>query len=363
MTFRTILIALLVIAGPTSPVFARGIPPVDVTVSGEASPELLADFRQALNRMANRQTNGAQPPSPARDEGLIDLEQFWKVEQDVPYAIGGDSPRQRLNITYPFEGEPPYRFIVHFHGGDWATGSRQSAANAPAYWAIYQGYAVVDVGYRLADKAQWPAQLHDAKAAIRFLRANADQYQLDAERIVVMGSGAGGHLAQMLAATNGDSAAQDPDMGYGDASPEVQGVVSWSGVSDITTMGEQGRTAADRLMGYPAYQSELALEASPVARVHENFPPILLLHGTNDRWAPFEQSARMAIRVNAATGRSTATLDLLINARHQDPRIGTKEIMSKSLNFVDRILFPDDGNPHRSTFYPGIQTTGTSEQP
>lgn len=359
MTLRIALTALLIAHAGVS--IARGVPPVGVTVSGDASPELLADFRQALDRMAKRQPENDQSLLQAGDDTLIDLDQFWKVEQDVSYTLSQDSPRQQLNIIYPFEGEPPYRFIVHFHGGDWQSGRRQSAAEAAAYWAVYQGYALVDVGYRLADEAPWPAQLHDAKAAIRFLRGNADQYELDAEQMVVMGSAAGGHLAQMLAATNNETVAEEPAMGYGEHSSSVQGVVSWSGISDITAMPPLERAAADTLMGYPAYQSKLALEASPVAQIHEDFPPILLVHGTNDRAAPFEQSARMAIRVNAITGNPRATLKLLIDAGHQDEALATPNVMAATLDFVDNILFPEDSNPHRSSFYPGIQVVGGSD--
>ncbi|GGY80572.1 alpha/beta hydrolase [Marinobacter zhanjiangensis] len=358
MTFRITLTTLLMLPGLFGgTALATSIPPVDLTVSGQASPELLADFRQALERMAQRQPEDNQ--SPAASDTRIDLDQFWKVERDISYTLSQESPRQQLNIVYPFEGEPPYRTIVHFHGGDWRSGSRQSAASAPVYWAIYQGYALVDVGYRLADEARWPAQLHDAKAAIRYLRANADQYELDTGRIVAMGgSASGGHLAQMLAATNGDAVAEDPDMGYGEHSSDIQGVVSRAGVSDITAMPPPGRPAADALMGYPAYQSKVAREASPVAQVHNQFPPILLLHGTNDRVVPFAQSARMAIRVNAVTGHPRARLRLVVDAGHRDQALATPAVMTQTLDFVDEILFPEDDNPHRSSFYPGIQTIG-----
>lgn len=357
MTFRIAPTVLLILHGLfAGPALATGIPPVELTVSGQASPELLADFRQALERMASRQPENSQNQAAQEPEARIDLDQFWKVEKNVSYSLSHDNPRQQLNIIYPFEGEPPYPTIVHFHGGDWQSGSRQSAANAPAYWAIYQGYALVDVGYRLADEALWPAQLHDARTAIRYLRANADQLELDAERIVVMGSASGGHLAQMLAATNGDAVMEEVGMGYDEYSSDVQGVVSWAGVSDITTLTPLGQPAADALMGYPAYHSDTALEASPVAAVHDKFPPILLVHGTNDRMVPFGQSARMAIRVNAITGTPRAKLKLLINAGHE--ALGTPEVMIESLDFVDEILFPEEGNPHRSSFYPAIQIIG-----
>ena len=347
-------VLLIVSSFFVSPVVATTIPPVSLTVSGDASPELLADFRQALERMAKRQPprDGDGEPEAA---GRIDTDQFWKVEQEVPYTVSQESTRQTLSITYPFEGESPYKVLVHFHGGDWQSDGHQSANHAAAYWAIYQGYALVDVGYRLAPEASWPAQLHDAKAAIRFLRANAGQFELDAERLVVMGSGAGAHLAQMLAATNGSAAAENPDMGFAGHSSAVQGVISWAGISDVTSLTTDLQPAVDELMGYPAYQSKLALEASPVAQVTAEFPPILLVHGTSDRVVPFAQSARMAIRVNAITGHPRAALRLVVNAGHQTRELVSQEVMMQSLDFADRILFADEGNPNRSLFYPGIQ--------
>ena len=335
---------------------ARQVPPVKLELSGEAAPELLADFRQALRRMEERRQKPEAPVSADLSSGRVDPGQFWKVEQDIPYTVNGSSPRQRLDIVYPFEGEPPYPTIVYFHGGDWQSGSRMAAADAAIFRSIYQGYARVTAGYRLADEALWPAPLYDAKAAIRYLRANGEQYQLQTDRLVVWGRGSGGHIAQMLGATNDDPTAEDTAMGYGEASSAVQGVVSWSGVSDLTNLPEQTRDAADVLMGYPAYMSELALEASPVAQVAPDFPPILLVHETGDRAFPFEQSARMAIRINATTGKPMATLKLIVNGDRNPQDGGSPEVISYSLDFADKLLFPDEGNPHRSAFYPAIQT-------
>ncbi len=331
------------------------MPPISLTVTGDASPELLADFRQALNRAADRQPETqTDQTSPEPAQLAVDLDQFWKVDRDIAYTRT-NNPRQQLDIIYPFEGEPPYRFIVNFHGGNWNSGSRDSALSAAMYWAVYEGYALVNVGYRFSNEAHWPAQLYDAKAAIRFLRAHADQYNLDGRNIVAWGSSAGGHLAQMLAATNDDPTMEDLTMGYAEASSAMQGVVSWSGVSDVTTLAPLGRSSADRLMGYPAYESRLAREASPIAHVTREFPPILLIHGTNNDVVPFEQSARMALKVNSVTGRAQSRLKLIINGRHSADTETARNV-ADSLDFVDGILFPEEPNPHRSAFFPPIQT-------
>lgn len=360
MSRRVLFFAFWVITLSATVAEAQSIPPVSVNITGEASPELLADFRQALRRMESRRAPQASDvPGPAYGEA-VDLGQFWKVEPEVAYTLDEVSERQRLTIIYPFEGDPPYRTLVYFHGGDthdgdWQSGSPIGAADAAIFQAIYQGYALVTVGYRLADEAVWPAQLHDAKAAIRFLRANGEQFELDTEQLVVWGRGTGGYLAQMLGATNDDGAAEDPAMGYPDMSSAIQGIVSQNGISDLSDLPELTHESADALAGYPTYMSELAMASSPVSLVGPGFPPILLIHHTDNAAVPFEQSARMAIRVNARTGESRATLSLLTKGRDSENPGGSATVMLQGLGFVDALLYPAEGNPHRSSFYPPIQ--------
>ncbi|SFR57723.1 Prolyl oligopeptidase family protein [Marinobacter daqiaonensis] len=351
---RIVILSLLCLTTPQ--LSAEGIPAVDISVTGGASPELLADFRQALKRAASRQpaTGSGEATGPEITPERVDLDQFWKVDRNVPYT-NSNNPRQRLDILYPFEGEPPYRTVVNFHRGG-PTDRRDTASNAAVFRIIYQGYALVTVDYRPPEEALWPAQLYDAKAAIRFIRANANQHELDADSLVAWGSSAGAHLALMLAATNGDSGAEDPEMGQPASSSEVQGVVSWAGISDITTLAPLGQPLADSLMGYPAYESDLALEASPVEHITPAYPPVLLVHGTHDEVVPFEQSARMALRVNAITGEPRARLKLLINVGHDGDWSRSPDNLVDVLDFVDSILFPETGNPNRSTFFPPIQT-------
>ena len=363
---RSIFFFALLITALRMPVAeAQSVPPVNIRITGDASPELLADFRQALRRMESRRVAQTGDRTGTADGDEVDLGQFWKVEPELAYTLDEASPRQRLTIVYPFEGDPPYRTLVYFHGGhahdgDWQSGSPAGAADAAVFQAVYQGYALVTAGYRLADEAIWPAQLHDAKAAIRFLRANSEQYELETDQLVVWGRGTGGYLAQMLAATNGDPVAEDPTMGYADTSSAIQGVVSQDGISDLSDLPEDTHESADALTGYTTYMSELAMAASPVSLAGPDFPPILLIHHTDNQAVPFEQSARMAIRVNSRTGQSTAILSLLASGPQSENRNDSATVMSQGLDFVDALLFSPDGNPHRSSFYPPIQT-GTVE--
>ncbi len=104
-------------------------------------------------------------------------------------------------------------------------------------------------------------------------------------------------------------------------------------------------------------KEEKARAASPIEYVNKNFPPILLVHGTNDQVVPFVQSVKMAKNVNTATGKEQARLKLFINASHGDPVIKTVENVADNLYFVDSILFPDGKNPYRSLNYKPIQIT------
>lgn len=116
----------------------------------------------------------------------IDYTQFDSVKRNIAYA-DTTNLYQRLDIIYPWNGKAPYKFLMTFHGGDWAGGSKQGRQVLAMQYAATQGYALVNVDYRLCAEAKWPAFLYDAKAAVRFIRANAAKYNLDATNIVVIG--------------------------------------------------------------------------------------------------------------------------------------------------------------------------------
>ena len=282
------------------------------------------------------------------------MAQFTRTELDIPYA-STDNMRQALDITYPVNGRAPHKTIVLFHGGGWTVGNKRSAAIAAVFHATTQGYAVVSVNYRLSGEVKWPVPLHDAKAAIRFLRAHADTYRLDTEKIVVWGASAGGHIAEMLAATNNQPDFEDVSMGNKSESSAVQGVVAWYAVSDMNTLSDRVAFMANAILGYDVRENRgKARDASPIELVTGAFPPILLVHGTNDRMVPYRQSVDMREIINKATGKETARLVTIEGAFHADPAIKTKERMVYYLNFVDKILFAGK-NPFRNTRYRDIR--------
>ncbi len=138
---------------------------------------------------------------------LPDGERLGKIrgELDVPYA-GTSDPRQRLDLLLPTHrtaANKPLPVIVYIHGGGWSLGDKQQGLKYLKPFVETGDYAGVSIGYRLSQDATWPAQIHDCKAAIRWIRAVASRYNLDADRIAAIGHSAGGHLVSMLGTSDG----------------------------------------------------------------------------------------------------------------------------------------------------------------
>jgi acetyl esterase/lipase len=161
------------------------------------------------------------------------------------------------------------------------------------------GIAVASVDYRLSGEATWPAQLHDAKAAVRWLRARAVDLGVDPERICAWGESAGGHLAELLGLVTETDL--EGDVGIVGTSSQVAGVVAWYAPSDVAAVApDTGADPADpttreaQLLGAaPATVPDLAAQAGPVTHVFPGAPPFLLLHGRADRFVPCVQSERL----------------------------------------------------------------------
>jgi acetyl esterase/lipase len=245
-----------------------------------------------------------RPASLQRGPALpANVEAIW----DIPYA-DSDEPRQRLDLLLPRERQGKLPVIVAIHGGGWIGGDKRAVVGRMATFAATGKYAVACIGYRLSNQATWPAQIHDCKAAIRWIRANAEKYGLEPDRIGVIGWSAGGHLAAMLG-TTGDTADLEGDLGpYRDQKTAVQCVVDFFGPSDLRLVwGESGEGAGrpsvlvERLLGGPVKERlDLARSASPVAFVSPDDPPFLIVHGTADPVVPYKQSVWLRDRLRKA---------------------------------------------------------------
>lgn len=219
------------------------------------------------------------------------------LQEDIEYAKIGDRSL-KLDLHYPKQPDPP--LIVYVHGGGWASGSK---ADMPLAGLLREGFAVASVDYRLSGEARFPAQIHDIKAAIRFLRARHEELHIRTDRIFIAGSSAGGHLAALVGVTNGHPELEGKVGEHLDQSSAVQGIISFFGASNLRTIlsqsterGLQMRVPAlQRLLGgLPEETPELARLASPVFQVDAQDPPLLLIHGDADPQMPPEQSTELA---------------------------------------------------------------------
>ncbi len=218
-----------------------------------------------------------------------------QAELDIPYA-GTDNSRQRLDLYLPKtrSGDKPLPVVVFIHGGAWQAGDKRGGFGMLAPLVESGEYAGVSVGYRLTGESIWPAQIHDCKAAIRWLRGNAKKYNLDPNKIGVTGTSAGGHLVAMLG-TSGDVPELEGKLGeHVKESCRVTCVVDQFGPTNLLTMGGSHNnpdSPESKLVGGPVQENkEAACNASPTSYVSKDDPPFLLIHGTDDRVVPFNQS-------------------------------------------------------------------------
>jgi len=220
-----------------------------------------------------------------------------QVKKDILYARVAETDL-KLDLHLPPKTQTG-PLIVWIHGGAWRSGSKNEM---PLTDLVRDGCAAASVEYRLSTAAKFPAQVHDIKAAIRFLRSHARELQINADKIIVAGSSAGGHLAALVGVTNGNSDLEGDVANERGQSSSVQGIISFFGGSNLTTILAQStphgldvRVPALELLlgGQPEQKAELARLASPVFHVDKNDPPLLLFHGDQDPQMPVNQALEL----------------------------------------------------------------------
>ena len=223
------------------------------------------------------------------------------VEKGIEYANPDDQHLQ-LNLARPKTGDGPFPAIVCIHGGGFRAGKRESYDGLIVRLAE-QGYVAITVTYRLAPKYQFPAAVHDTKAAVRWVRANAAKYKIDPSRIGTTGGSAGGHLAQFLGVTAGVKEFEG-DGGNPAESSAVACVVNVYGPSDFTKSYGKSVDAAEVLPlflgGNLEKARKLHLKASPLYWVTPVAAPTLCIHGTLDKYVAHEQAVWLVDKMNAA---------------------------------------------------------------
>jgi acetyl esterase/lipase len=231
--------------------------------------------------------------------------------RDVPYGEADGHPLL-LDVLHP-EPRPaePAPVLVWIHGGGWEAGDKgDDFGTALLPVLVAAGFVAVSINYRLSDQARFPAQIHDAKAAIRWLRANAGELGIDPDRIGVWGHSAGGHLAALLGASGGLPALEGQSGSPGHSS-RVQAAMPISAPSDFLAIPPgwhhvEPRRATSKLVGGPLEQRRAVVRlANPIAHIGGDTPPFLIVHGEDDDVVPVEHAQLLHDALTRSGSEST----------------------------------------------------------
>ena len=262
-------------------------------------------------------------------------------EKDVVYGRAGDV-ELKLNLSRPKETQGERPCIVVIHGGGWAGGDR-SQHDEHTWQFAKAGYVSATIGYRLAPTHRFPAQVHDVKAAVRFLRANAEKYGLDPHRIGAVGFSAGAHLSMMLATMDKEDGLEG-DGGSPDQPSKVQAAVAYFGPTDLAATDippQVNGILKNFIGGTPAEKPREYRQASPITYVSPGDAPMLLFQGTRDPLVPHTQAYSM---IEAMTRYNIpGRVELLINGNHGWGGAELKHTMEQTFAFFDRYLKPNAG--------------------
>ena len=224
----------------------------------------------------------------------------FKVIRDISY-VGEGHDRQSLDLALPIKRKDnkPLPVIAFIHGGAWRAGDKNGGLNQLYEFLKSGEYVGVSIGYRLSQHAKWPAQIHDCKAAIRWIIANANKYNLDGDRIAVHGSSAGGHLVSMLGTSSGVKELEGSLGPHTNQSAKVRCVIDYFGPTNFLLMNDFESRIDHDASGSPESQlvggaiqknKKLTQKANPISYVDKNDAPFLIMHGTKDMLVPYNQS-------------------------------------------------------------------------
>lgn len=257
------------------------------------------------------------------------------------YATRDDVPLQ-LDLYLPESYQRPLPLVIWLHGGGWMFGSRDGC---PVASLAARGYAVASISYRLSDhptRTVFPAQLHDCKAAVRWLRKNAWRFGCDGERIGVVGLSAGAHLAALLGTTM-DDATLEGTLGETGVSSRVQAVVALFAPTDLLALERTDErhwrvklVSLGLLDGRPTERPRLARSASPALHAGPGSAPFLIFHGRDDVMVPVDQSERLHAALTAAGVPST--LMLFDHLSHSDAALEHPAVLPAIRAFLDARL-------------------------
>jgi acetyl esterase/lipase len=265
--------------------------------------------------------------------------QAMREHKNLIYAtIDGKS--LALDLYLP-EGVQSPPLVIWAHGGVWRTGTK---SQVPMQF-VGHGYATASLDFRQSTEARFPAQVHDIKAAIRFLRAKGKQYGCRTDRIAISGASSGGHLAALVGVTNRNKKLEGTLGDHLKESSDVQAIISYYGASNLTTILAQStplglrvrKPALGLLLGaQPESAKTLAEMASPVTHVGSGAPPLLLFHGDQDPQMPINQ----AHELQGAYKKAGLDVEFCVvhGAAHGGNQFFAPEHLDRALAFLKRTI-------------------------
>ena len=279
-------------------------------------------------------------------ELTLDTSDIRRKFLDCPY---GENQFQALDIYLPNDGDGPFPVVFFAHGGGWSGGDKGDTQVVPFIGGVKHGYAVVSLNYRLIPYIRYPENLFDIKAAMRWVKQNAETYLLDPSRTALCGASAGAHLTMMAAFTQGQPAF--------DVAPCAQtcralAVVDQFGPTNFLKAHQHynesgypraqapGATGSlDVMLGVKAESvPNIARYYNPIDNIHPDIPPVLIQHGRYDPIIPYQQSVELYEKIGAVAGKGMAELDLSEVFLHADPGYAAAESVERIFGFLDKHL-------------------------
>lgn len=263
--------------------------------------------------------------------GQAKLPEGVTLQKDIVY---GDHERQKFDLYTP-KGDGPFPLVLWVHGGGWAAGSKDAP---PVVLMTAKGFAVASMNYRFSQQAVFPAQIHDVKAVVRLLRANAEKYKLDPDRFGAAGASAGGHLVALLG-TTGNVKELEGKGGNEKVSSKVQAIVDVFGPTDMTSLAPGGaKNAVTQLFGGNAPdKADLYKLGNPIPHIDKDCPPFLILHGDEDKIVPLNQSELLKDALEKA--KIPVEMVVVKGAGH-DGKVAGGENALKIADFFEKHLKP-----------------------
>ncbi|MFY8005280.1 MAG: alpha/beta hydrolase fold domain-containing protein [Chitinophagaceae bacterium] len=267
--------------------------------------------------------------------------------KDVVYATS--SSAQKMDIYIP-AGAGPFPAVVLIHGGAFKAGDKSSEATNAAK-LVANGYVAISINYRLSGEAVFPAAVHDCKAAIRFVRANAGTYRINANKLGTWGASAGGNLSAILGTSGGDAYLEGTQGTNLTVSSTVQATIDWFGPINFATMVSEGLSLGyastynvdneSQYIGVDANNAaniSIVNKANPTTYIDVNDPPFWIQVGSADPLIPYTQSLNFYNSLKAVLGESKVSYELINGAGHGGSQFSTEANLNKAIAFFDSKL-------------------------